>query len=81
VIISAPRQDARSCGARYSSGLRSMRWVVGVGAAGSVEGLVACPKGVQRGPLKVPLRTTGSRSPCDTSDETGAPELPSTRIS
>jgi len=24
-----------------------MRWVVGVGAAGSVEGLVACPEGVQ----------------------------------
>jgi hypothetical protein len=24
-----------------------MRWVVGAGAAGSVEGLVACPEGVQ----------------------------------
>ena len=29
-----------------SSGVRSMRWVVGVGAAGSVQGLVACPEGV-----------------------------------
>ena len=28
-----------------SSGVRSMRWVVGVGAADSVEGLVACPEG------------------------------------
>jgi hypothetical protein len=29
-----------------SSGVRSVRWVVGVGAAGSIEGLVACPEGV-----------------------------------
>ena len=29
-----------------SSEVRSMRWVVGVGAADSVEGLVACPEGV-----------------------------------
>jgi hypothetical protein len=30
-----------------SSGVRSMRWVVRVGAVGSVEGLVACSEGVQ----------------------------------
>jgi hypothetical protein len=44
-----------------SSGVGSMRWVVGVGAAGSVEGLVACPEGFSLRTLKVPLRTTGSR--------------------
>ena len=47
-----------------SSGVGSMRWVVGVGAAGSVEGLVACPEGFSLRTLKVPLRTTGSRSAC-----------------
>jgi hypothetical protein len=51
-----------------SSGVRST-WLVGVGAAGSVEGLVAYSEGGSAcGPLKVPLRRTGSWSHTDMSD-------------
>ena len=38
-----------------SSGVGSMRWVVGVGAAGSVEGLVACSEGVRLSEADTPV--------------------------
>ena len=40
MIINAPRQTLGVVQLVDSSGVRSMRWVVGVGAAGNVEGLL-----------------------------------------